>query len=146
MSLETCATPSSSVSGTSKAFPRTSGRQKKQKTDSDSILKVVGERLQNCRQEDAFDIVGRNIAEKLRQLEPTMRIYAEKVINDALFEAQLGTLTRYAHIVCTQYGNESIQNNSNSSGNNQVYHDLQNRSMGPPNTLTGQFFSNWEPH
>lgn len=49
--------------------------------------------------EDEFDIVGKNVAAKLRQLPPTQRIFAERLINEVLFEAQLGTLTRESGVV-----------------------------------------------
>ncbi|KAL4152806.1 hypothetical protein QTP88_000639 [Uroleucon formosanum] len=54
----------------------------------DEVLTLVGEKLKFSNSEDAHDITGKNIAGKLRTLEPMMRIYAEKIIYDALFEAQ----------------------------------------------------------
>lgn len=70
--------------------------------DGDSILQVVGEKLQQSRPEDEFDIVGKNVAQKLKKLDPNTRIFAEKIINDALFEAQLGTLNRNAYLFIPQ--------------------------------------------
>lgn len=49
--------------------------------------------------EDEFDIVGKNVATKLRQLPVTQRIFAERLINEVLFEAQLGTLNRECKLV-----------------------------------------------
>lgn len=72
--------PTSSLSGslrTSTPSSRMSGGRKKRKVNRESILQIVGEKLQHTRQEDEYDIIGRNVAEKLRKLEPTMRIFAE---------------------------------------------------------------------
>ncbi|KAL9708320.1 hypothetical protein quinque_011838 [Culex quinquefasciatus] len=44
--------------------------------------------------EDRFDVYGRNVAMKLRQLPNDQRMLAEKAINDVLFEAEMGTLQR----------------------------------------------------
>ncbi|XP_034943344.1 uncharacterized protein [Chelonus insularis] len=44
--------------------------------------------------EDEFDAIGRNVAAKLRNMRLDQRIVAEKLLNDVLFEAQLGTLHR----------------------------------------------------
>ncbi|XP_046686535.1 uncharacterized protein LOC124372212 [Homalodisca vitripennis] len=44
------------------------------------------------------DAFGKNVAQKLRLLNNEQRIYAQKIINDALFEAELGGLTRFATV------------------------------------------------
>ncbi|XP_043288534.1 uncharacterized protein [Venturia canescens] len=44
--------------------------------------------------QDEFDAIGRNVAAKLRNMRLDQRIIAEKLLNDVLFEAQLGTLHR----------------------------------------------------
>ena len=72
---------------------------------SDKVLELVGERLVSTRQEDEHDIFGRNIAAKLRKLLQTQRIYAEKIINDALYEAELNNLGRGSGI---QTGSQEI--------------------------------------
>ncbi|XP_030028566.2 uncharacterized protein LOC115446146 [Manduca sexta] len=41
------------------------------------------------------DIISKNWAIKLNRLEPDQRRYAEKIINDVLFEGEMGTLTRH---------------------------------------------------
>lgn len=69
---------------------------------ADEVLTLVGEKLKYSNPEDAHDVTGKNIAGKLRILNPMIRIYAEKIIYDALFEAQLGTLNRYARIEIPQ--------------------------------------------
>lgn len=54
-------------------------------------------RIASC--EDRHDAFGRSIAFKLRALSSDQqRIYAEKLINDAIFEAELGNLNRNCRI------------------------------------------------
>ena len=43
--------------------------------------------------EDRFDIFGKNVAVKLRDLPKQQRIICEKLINDALYAAEMGSLT-----------------------------------------------------
>jgi len=45
-----------------------------------------------------FEITGKNVASKLRILTKEQRIIAEKLINDVLYEAQLGILTRNSRL------------------------------------------------
>ena len=51
-------------------------------------------RLQDLGKEDMFEITGKNVSSKLRILTMEQKIIAEKLINDVLYEAQLGSLTR----------------------------------------------------
>jgi hypothetical protein len=81
---------------------------------SESLLALVNEKLSSTRGEDGFDIIGKNVAEKLRNLPPQMKLFAEKVINDCLFEAELGTLNRYS-FVCTPQSQMRMQQNYPSS-------------------------------
>lgn len=48
--------------------------------------------------EDEYDAIGRNVAAKLRNMRLDQRIIAEKLLNDILFEAQLGNLSRDSNI------------------------------------------------
>ncbi|CAH0717477.1 unnamed protein product, partial [Brenthis ino] len=48
--------------------------------------------------ENESDVIAKGWAMKLKRLKPDQRRYAEKIINDTLFEAEMGTLTR--HGVC----------------------------------------------
>ncbi|KAG8305657.1 hypothetical protein J6590_065577 [Homalodisca vitripennis] len=48
--------------------------------------------LADIKREDRFDMFGKNVAAKLRSLPQEQRIYAEKEINDALFDAEVGAL------------------------------------------------------
>ncbi|KAH8362279.1 hypothetical protein KR200_001831 [Drosophila serrata] len=45
------------------------------------------------RHDDEYDAIGVNVASKLRTINPTQRIIAEKLISDVLFNAQLDNLT-----------------------------------------------------
>ncbi|XP_053947017.1 uncharacterized protein LOC128855838 [Anastrepha ludens] len=45
------------------------------------------------RQEDEYDAIGINVASKLRVMNPTQRIIAEKLISDVLFNGQLDNLS-----------------------------------------------------
>ncbi|XP_076034493.1 uncharacterized protein LOC143021096 isoform X2 [Oratosquilla oratoria] len=67
-------------------------RQTGPNPNPDTILSLIEKRLRTSRQEDEFDIYGKIVATKLRKLPGNMQIYAEKLINDILFQAQIGTL------------------------------------------------------
>ncbi|KXJ71905.1 hypothetical protein RP20_CCG019416 [Aedes albopictus] len=53
-------------------------------------------RIVNC--EDRHDAFGRSIAFKLRALPDEQRIYAEKLINETLYEAEMGNLKRHCKV------------------------------------------------
>lgn len=61
-------------------------------------------------QEDQHDIFAKNVGEKLRHLDPMMRILAEKLINDVLFEAHMGSLNRRAYISIPSFDNSNYSN------------------------------------
>lgn len=46
--------------------------------------------------EDRYDLLGRSIAMKLRSLDKRQRLIAEKIINDTLFDAEMGNLNTEA--------------------------------------------------
>lgn len=48
--------------------------------------------------EDEYDAVGYNVAAKLRSMRVDQRIIAEKLVNDVIFEGQLGNLRRNSNI------------------------------------------------
>ncbi|XP_063232288.1 uncharacterized protein LOC134536497 [Bacillus rossius redtenbacheri] len=50
-------------------------------------------------EEQDEEALARHVAAKLRRLDPLQRIFAEKLMHEVLFEAQLGTLTRAARVV-----------------------------------------------
>ena len=96
-------TPSDTSQGPISSIASCSGggsfKRKKKLSASDQILAAVGDRLAQVKNKDRFDFFAKNVAAKLRVLQNNeQRIYAEKLINDVLFEAKVGSLTRYASI------------------------------------------------
>ena len=64
-----------------------------------AVLSLVNDRLKGLGKEDMIEITGKNVASKLRILTKEQRIMAEKLINDVLYEAQLGSLTRNSRLI-----------------------------------------------
>ena len=62
----------------------------------------MNDRLQDLGKEDMFEKTGKNVASKLRILAKEQRIMAEKLINDVLYEAQLGRLTRNSRLIVNE--------------------------------------------
>lgn len=71
-------------------------RQKSDEAESADLLKISHNN--SFVVEDEFDAIGRNVAAKLRNMRLDQRIIAEKLLNDILFEAQLGNLHRDSNI------------------------------------------------
>jgi hypothetical protein len=67
-----------------------------------AALSLVKDRLQDLGKEDMFEITGKHVASKLRILTKEQRIIAEKLINDVLYAAQLGTLTRNSRLILSE--------------------------------------------
>ncbi|KAG8246293.1 hypothetical protein J6590_087452 [Homalodisca vitripennis] len=85
-------TPTTRPSSTASAASTSrviSNQFKRQKKVEDKVLETVSEKLSQLKREDQFDIFGRNVAAKLRSLPQEQRIYAEKRIYYALFDAEL---------------------------------------------------------
>lgn len=57
----------------------------------EQISENVNKKLQND-SSDEFDIIGQNIAHKLRKLPKDVKLITEKMINDVLFEAEIGNI------------------------------------------------------
>ncbi|XP_050303709.1 uncharacterized protein LOC126741360 [Anthonomus grandis grandis] len=99
VSLETQATDDSldeSRDSSSKTYtPNTRTFKKpKQRNLCDSVLLRVQQELDSKKEKDEYDIVGKNVANKLRGLPKEVSLVAEKLITDILFEAQLGNINR----------------------------------------------------
>ncbi|GBP09543.1 hypothetical protein EVAR_76553_1 [Eumeta japonica] len=61
---------------------------------SNEVLHSVNEHFKRpLLKDDRFDIFGKNIAIKLRELPKQQRLIAEKIINETLFQAEMGNLT-----------------------------------------------------
>lgn len=71
--------------------------QKKQlttETDPDDLLRMIRSKIENQNDtSDRFDYIAKNWAEKLRNLDLKQKIFAEKLVNDILFEAELQRLS-----------------------------------------------------
>ncbi|KAK4882653.1 hypothetical protein RN001_005972 [Aquatica leii] len=90
--------PSTSSSAVSSLSHNKYKKRQKPSEECDKVLKLVGEKLQSSKPDDECDLISKTVAEKLRRLSPDMKLYADKLINDVLFHAQLGPLHRYALI------------------------------------------------
>jgi len=90
--------PSSDITSNHTATPKTFSRKRKM-CPSYAVLSLVNDRLQDLGKEDMFEITGKNVASKLRILTKEQRIMAKKLINDVLYEAQLGSLTRNSRLI-----------------------------------------------
>ena len=64
-----------------------------------TVLSPVNDRLQDLGNEGMFEMIGKYVASKLRILTKEQKIIAEKLINDVLYEAKLGSLTRNSRII-----------------------------------------------
>lgn len=53
--------------------------------------------VQRLRENDQFQIFGNNVAAKLKGLPKETRLYTEKLINDVLFEAEMGNISKYSN-------------------------------------------------
>lgn len=104
---------------------------------------TVGEKLSQIKCEDQFDIFGKNVAVKLRALPHVHRMYAEKKINDALFDAELAAFQEQS------MNNHSAPTNSFtvSGGNSQNVVPNLSGTNTPTGNLTNlnNFYCNYNP-
>ncbi|KAL1513132.1 hypothetical protein ABEB36_002592 [Hypothenemus hampei] len=71
----------------------------KKKANAENMLHTVQERADRPDKiEDEFNVSGKNIANKLRNLPPDVAIVTEKLLMDVLFEAHLGNITQHSRI------------------------------------------------
>jgi hypothetical protein len=90
--------PSSDLTSNSIATPKIFSKKRKM-SPSYAVLSLVKDRLQDIGKENMFEISEKNLASKLRILTKEQRIVAEKLINDVLYEAQLGALARNSRLI-----------------------------------------------
>lgn len=67
---------------------------------NDVLLTVKDHFKRPINQDDCFDIIGKNVAMKLRNLPKRQRLIAEKIINETLFEAEMDNLTLSHNLIC----------------------------------------------
>lgn len=63
---------------------------------SDEVLNIVANKLQNQSKYAAF---GQHVSVELEELSPEMAIYCKKLINEAIFQAQIKKLNETSRIV-----------------------------------------------
>ncbi|KAJ8953479.1 hypothetical protein NQ318_023600, partial [Aromia moschata] len=102
-SLSEASTPhSSNILSRNTSRSHSSTRKRKGVPNDDGttdIMKLVGNKLESLQAEDAFQVFGKHVANKLRDVPSSQNAIAQKLISDVLFEAELGTLTRNFQIV-----------------------------------------------
>ena len=95
--------------------------------------------------EDEFDVVGRNIANKLKKLAPEVAAITEKLIMDVIFEAQLGNIDRYSRVTIST----TVQHNQALRSTYSTLQPLENRPLQPHQEAsfisTGSFLSQFNP-
>nr|CAI5857930.1 unnamed protein product [Callosobruchus analis] len=83
--------------------PRPSIKSNANKLTNEVLTSVKEHFKRPAPQEDRYDLFGKTIAMKLRTLEKKQRLIAEKIINDTLFEAELGNITHRSQYSTGQY-------------------------------------------
>ena len=72
---------------------------------ADAVLDIVAHKLQApVENPKEFDNFGKHVAEQLRQVSKPQAIFLTKIINDAIFGAQCGTLTQHSRILANTRG------------------------------------------
>ncbi|GBP33934.1 hypothetical protein EVAR_23281_1 [Eumeta japonica] len=87
---------STSSNNNSSRPPKPCETKRKDESIANEVLESVRDHFKRPRPivtEDRCDIIGKNVAMKLRALDAEQIIVAEKLINDLLFEAEIGHLT-----------------------------------------------------
>lgn len=96
LNLESVGSPSNVVTPPTlkRAIPVNTGNKKKKggPYSTDQLVGLATEYFK--RPETEEDIIAKGWAMKLKKLTPDQRRFAEKTINDTIFEAEMGTLTR----------------------------------------------------
>ncbi|CAH1183896.1 unnamed protein product [Phaedon cochleariae] len=102
------------------AVPVTIPNTKKvKKTKHDDIMKQLEVELN--KPEDDDDIIGRNIANKLRRLPAEIKIVTEKLIMDVLYEAFLGNINKFTRITFNNHNAAVLENRSSGSSSLGTY-------------------------
>lgn len=61
-------------------------------------MKVVGEIIESVKGDDPFDIFGKHVADRLRAVKQNQVKFAQKLISDVLFEADMESLNRFSKL------------------------------------------------
>lgn len=89
-----------------KAAPHARKRMKPDVSLEDQLISFAMKKLTSS--EDEFDSFGKVVAAQLRLLDSDQRIFARKIINDALYEGQLNQLSHKSRIVSFQCDDGSV--------------------------------------
>lgn len=91
----------SSVTTTSSGYKTPSVRRSLKRTKkAEEVLDIVAQKLQQPPEEVLkFDSFGKHVAEQMRSVDEKQGFYLSKIINDAIFEAQCGNLSKNSRIV-----------------------------------------------
>nr|CAI5852842.1 unnamed protein product [Callosobruchus analis] len=112
--LQTPFSHNSSVKSSSTRPPKKCVTYDNPTSTTNDILGIISRRLEGGEKTDEFDAVGTNIACKLRRISETSaqtRVFAEKLINDVLYYADLGNLNENSRIALNHHA-EAPQNHS----------------------------------
>ncbi|XP_023288150.1 uncharacterized protein LOC105696010 [Orussus abietinus] len=75
---------------------------------TDESFRTVTDNLKRPDVEDRFDIYGKYVGMKLRDLPKQQRILAERIINETLFLADLGSLTLSHSVLSSNFVNTAV--------------------------------------
>lgn len=87
--------------------------KRKKEIAIDQAFESISKRLNQIKDDDKFDIFGKYVANKLRALSDQQHIYAEKIINDTLFEMEINNLNKFCGlriVTPLNYGNDQENN------------------------------------
>jgi len=79
-------------------FSRCETSQKGRKNLCEEVFETVNNKLQDEKNYE-FDVIGQNVANKLRNLPREVKIISEKFINDILFESEMGNINKYTKML-----------------------------------------------
>jgi len=97
-------------------------------------LEKVSKQL-DVEKEDRYSVIGKNIAFQLRDLPNEAMLVTEKIINDVLFEAQMGNITKH-----TRFNLQDTRTNV------QLFHTstpIVSQHSQRQTNLTEQYYSNF---
>jgi hypothetical protein len=122
-----------SLSGESSS--RQSIRRKNKGGRCDKVLDLVAKKLQSSK-EGKFSAYAKYIAQELETLPKEMAMYCQRVINEAIFEAQMGSLNRTSRVITEPLYSIPPQ---------QLTDQLTTSHISTVESSAGQFFSHfWE--
>lgn len=82
-------------------------RPAKRKSVDEELLTIARNRLLSPRPavttDDEFDVYGKNMAHKLRNLPREQRIHAEKLFADVIYQAELGNLSTQSTVLARPF-------------------------------------------